>query len=372
MKKGRTELILDIGSASVGACVATFTKGEKIAVHVVERVAIQNDSGNTVGGIQTLALQALKKSLEAVAHTAHPEPEVVRVVFAAPWYASDIKVVLSESKKPLKITQATVSHALKTQRLEDSRNRRTGRHPLESVVSQIYVNGYPTALRSAVQGTELKVHLYESEADSAFVQGVTELIHNAFARIHINFQTFPFVAFATLRALREEENFTIVDIGGEITDCVIGDRDTLSYMGSFPKGTRSFVQEIANTGSTADALSRLTLFTRGELSSEQTEVFSKLFAQASASWIQGYEHVIEIARGSTPIPRTVFLMADKEALPWFEKVFSLRSQVSMTNVILVTPNFFEKHIMLEKASVYDPFLSLEALFSSMNSETMKI
>lgn len=371
MKKSRTELILDIGSASVGACVATFTKGEKIAMELVERVAIQNDSGDAVGGIQTLTLQALKKTLDAVMPTTHLDR--VRVVFAAPWYASEIKVVLSESKKPLKITQATVSHALKTERLENSRNRRTGRHPLESVVSQIYVNGYLTTLDSAVQGTELKVHLYESEADSAFVQGVTELIKSPFPRTPIDFQTFPFVAFSMIRATRDEENFTILDIGGEITDCVIGDRGALSFMSSFPKGTRSFVREIAGTGSITDALSRLTLFTRGELSPEQTEVFSKVFRDASASWIKGYERVIELARGSTPIPRTIFLMADKEALPWFEKVFSLQVGNSLVNTVLVAPNFFEKHITLEKGATHDPFLSIEALFSSVrNSEISKV
>ncbi|MBP6946056.1 MAG: hypothetical protein KBC74_00260 [Candidatus Pacebacteria bacterium] len=364
MKKSRTELILDIGSASVGACVATFRKGEKIVMHHSERVAIQNDSGDAVGGIQTLTLQALKKALDRVAHTTHLD--LVRVVFAAPWYASEIKVVLSESKKPLKITQATVSHALKTERLENSRNRRTGRHPLESVVSQIYVNGYLTTLDSAVQGTELKVHLYESEADSAFVQGVTELIKSAFPHIRISFQTFPFIAFSMLQATREEENFMILDIGGEITDCLIGDRGALSFMSSFPKGTRSFVREIAGAGSITDALSRLTLFTRGELSPEQTEAFSKVFRDASASWIKGYERVIELARESTPVPRTIFLMADKEALPWFEKIFSLRIPNSVVNTILVTPNFFEKYITLEKDTIHDPFLSVEALFASVN------
>ncbi|MES2135166.1 MAG: hypothetical protein V4449_02940 [Patescibacteria group bacterium] len=368
MKKGRTELILDIGSASVGVCVATFTKGQKPLVTHTKRVPIRTDSAEALGGIQALALEALKKNLENIPHTS--KPEVIHVVFAAPWYASEIKIVVSESDKVLKIGRATVTHAISGQRAQDAKEIRQGRCAVESAVTQIYVNGYPTALHNPVRGKQLRVHLYESEVDVAFVEAITEIVRHSVPHVPLRFHTFPFLAFATLRALSNEENFTFVDVGGEITDVGVVNRGGLNVMQSFPKGARSLARTIAGTGSLADAISRLTLFARDELSPQESEVFSKLFSTVATSWNEDYGRIQESVLKVTPMPRKTFLMADGEALAWFQKVFSARADMLQAELTLVTPHFFEEHVTLGEGGEYDSFLSLEVLFFAMKKEDL--
>ncbi len=368
MKDARTELIIDIGSASVGACLAVFKEGEKPTLTHVKRTSLQTDSRGGLDNIQALALEALKKTLSMLPDT--PRPSAIRVVFAAPWYASEIKVIVSESPKPLKIGRATVTHALEKQRSEDAKKTRRGRHLLESVVNQIYVNGYPTALHKTVQGTVLKVNLYESEADSDFVEAIQKSLQSIFRHVPQHFHTFPFVAFAALRALREEDNFILIDIGGEITDVAIGDQGALRFMGSFPKGASSLVREITGGGSYADATSRLILFVRNELSPEETATFSKIFTNSANAWNQEYGFLMESAVVNTPIPRTTFLMADKDELQWFKKVFSMRGDTMPVQTIPITSNFLEAYLSLGESGAYDSFLSLEALFFKLNEESL--
>ncbi|MES2014439.1 MAG: hypothetical protein V4437_01310 [Patescibacteria group bacterium] len=366
MNGSRTEMVLDIGSASVGACFIAFKNGEKPMLSHVKRTALRTDSGEALRGIQALAIEALKKTIEPLSHALRPD--TLEVTLGAPWYAAKIQKLVSEAEKPIRITESTVAHALLKQRAAESNDSRAERKILESVASHAKVNGYPTALKKMVRGSKLEMDLYESEADLQFVDEITTTLKNAFPHTAITFHTFPLTAFAVLRALRDEQNFTIIDVGGEITDVAFVNNDALSFMGSFPRGGLSFARAIAGKNSIADAMSHMTLFAKGELSEEETASFSKLFSAEATSWNDDYTRIMEGAIGATPIPRATFIIADKESLLWFEKVFSMRNDSFPVKPILITPDFFQEYVTLGEDSVYDSFLSLAALFFTMGQQ----
>lgn len=356
MKSAHTELIIDIGSASVGACFTSTGSDGKPVLSNVRRVSLRTDSGDVKDNIRELALKALREALENMPRM-HPGIPV-RIIFAAPWYAARLQTISLNSEKPIRIAEATVAHSVETAQKEKAITRPKGREALESLVSQVYVNGYPTALQRTVKGTSLEIHLYESEGDSDFVT----IIEKAFPRARVTFHTFPFVAFAVLRAIRDENSFAFIDVGGEITDIGIVHRSGLTTIASFPEGSLSLAREIAGGGSMADAFSRLTLFTKGELSTEGDASFSALFKKATERWESSYARVIEESLSNMPIPRTMFLMSDKEPLLWFQKIFTASREALPMRPILVTSGFFEDSVSLGENAVYDPFLCLGALF----------
>lgn len=368
MNAGSTELIMDVGSASIGVCIASGKKNENPTLSMVQRVPIGIESGEARSGIQNRALETIKKAVQGIKGA---PPKKLRVILAAPWYSAAIKTIQSEARKPARITDATVAHAVSVYRAQGEKtDTGSGRVRVESVVSQVTVNGYPTSLAEPVEGTTLKINLYESESDEQFIQGLREILVRAFPGAEISYHTFPLVSFVVLRALRDEKSFVFADIGGEITDVAIVHRDSLSFVGSFPEGVLSFARRVSGKGSIANTLSRLTLFVKNELSNDESNAFGMLFTASAGYWKTAYQKLLEAAVSDVPIPQTTFLAGDKDELEWFKKILTSTPEAFPVRPILITPDFFHGAIMLGEGALYDSFLSIGALFFHMKQNDL--
>ncbi len=197
-------------------------------------------------------------------------------------------------------------------------------------------------------------------------QGAREVALKAFPNAKVSFHSFTFVAFAVMRALRDEESFVIADIGGEITDIAVAHHDGLRFIGTFPTGTLAVVRGIAEKGSVADARSRLALFAKDELSPDETVALSQRFDAAAESWNKSYLSLLEIAVKEVAIPQTTYLFADRDELPWLEKLLNGSHGPFSSRAILITPDFFHSSISLGENATYDAFLSVASVFFSLD------
>ncbi len=352
-------LLVDIGSASVGACIAENAEGNIVVSHV-KRVSLVNVSGQNTAGITALALDALKKCLAGFERVS-PAARSAHAVLAAPWYSARLKTISIAPERPVRMDKGTVEKALHDYQEQHVEDLLAGTRRMESSVSQAYVNGYPTALLEPVMGKDLTLNVYESEADAVFLAGIEEAIRAAFAGVQTTFHSFPYAAFAVFRAYRDEQSFIIVDVGGEITDIAIVNRDGLFFLGSFPLGTLTLLRSIAGQGSIADAASRLSLYARSELSAEEEATFGALFVKARQAWSGEYRKLLENAVLEAPVPNTTFLIADKEELKWFERVLTEAESPFPIRPIIVTPDFFQSVVSLGQEGSYESFLSIAAL-----------
>jgi hypothetical protein len=208
----------------------------------------------------------------------------------------------------------------------------------------------------------MRVNHYSSEADRSFQTAITDVVKKALPAAKITFHSFTFAAFAVLRALREENNYIILDVGGEITDVAVAHHDGLRFVGTFPIGTMSVVRKIAGEGSIADAKSRLTLYAKGELSIEENAAFEKTFEEATKEWKDAYQKMLETAVNDVAIPQTTFLFADRDELPWLSSIVNGQHGLFSSRVVSITPDFFNTNMTLGEDSLYDSFLSAETVF----------
>lgn len=353
------QCLLDIGSASIGITLMEEDKHGTPVISKTARVEFAPVTEEAKEGIQTLALAAVQKALDTV--KAVPKVAQVRAVLAAPWYDAKITTINSSSQKVVRVNEGTVARAVR-EYLAKKGTLKSGPSVIESLVSQVYVNGYPTELHAPITGTSMRVNHYASEADSSLQKAITDAVKKTFPAAKISFHSFSFVAFAVLRALREENNFVILDVGGEITDVAIAHHDGLRFAGTFPIGTMSVVRAIAGKGSTADAKSRLALYAKGELSIEENAAFEKDFQAALSPWQEEYQKMLEAAVNDVAVPQTTFLFADREELPWLSSAVSGTHGAFSTRTTSVQPDFFSENIALGEEALYDPFLSAAAVY----------
>lgn len=364
-----SELVIDIGSGSIGSTVMRHEAG-KILLESSQRVQIGTGSETSRAELAKRALEALKTTLAA--YSANPHISGVHITLAAPWYDARIRSIISQaSKRPAKINRQTVLKAVREYERANAVNEATLRAPIESVVTQVYVNGYPTALKSSVIGSSLRINVYESVADGELIASMQALVRSELPRTKVTFHTFPLASFMTLRSTRDETGFVLADIGAEITDVFVVDRDSLRFLASFPIGTASIARAMSQSGSVSeDTLSRLALFGKGELSLTEMSEFKIKFDAASSGWLAEFKKIQESVVSEAPFPQTVFVIADRAELDWLPILLDSSHFEIPLRALPITPDSHSEYILLGEGGMYDAFLTLESLYLNASKKEL--
>lgn len=352
---GHQTLLVDIGSASVGGALLTEHKTGVPELSHVKRVPIGTGSEE---GKATLP-EAMKTALATLLKEYAPlmKRGTVRVVLAAPWHHAKIRTIQSSTEKPIQVSLHTIERLV--EKYKNEAPPEAGRADLEAVAVQVRVNGYPTSVTRAVEGMSVKVNLYESELDTAVKTAIGETIARELPGVSASYHSFPMIAGTALRVASVENNFTFADVGGEITDLGIVHADGIHFLASFPVGWQTIARDMP--GGAGEALTRLALYARGELSPEEQATTEAAFAKSFKPWMTACEDALKEASEQVPIPRTLFLMSDSEPLAWIEKGITNLGTMHLAPTPIDTP-LIQRLVAVGDEGVYDVFLALSALF----------
>lgn len=355
--RDHSTLLIDIGTASVSGALLSVGKHRMPHLDSVRRVPLGTGSETARDALGTHLDSALTELLTAFASST---PSAVRVVLAAPWYEARIKVVNSVSEKPVPVSQKTVLHLVGEYKNKEA--PRPGNEDIEALAVQVTVNGYPTRLSNPVSGQRIAVNFYESEVDQSTLHKLRDLILRSFPHSTISFHSFPLVSSVALRALAHEKSFMVLDVAGEVTELTVVYEDGMHFLGSFPIGYHTVARTFGGKGdAVGDALSRLALFGRGELSEDESKTEGERFLRAFTPWLDAFETSLSTAANTVPIPPRTFLISDREHLGWIRKGVELRNPF-MLAVEPVGAPFVQNKLELGEAGTYDIFLSLAGLF----------
>jgi len=355
VKKKQTKgfLLVDIGSASVGASVVHVEKGE-VVLGKVKRQAVGAGSQETRDSLEKQALTALDTLMKEYAGS-YSE---VRIVVAAPWHQAHIRTIKSKGEKPASVSVRSIEKLLETYKNEKAPAE--GNVDIEAVALQVRVNNYPTALFEPVTGTNVAVNLYESEMPKRLRGAFVEKVEAHIDTGQLAFYSFPLVSSTALRAITSESSFIFIDVGGEVTELGIMYGDAVQYLASVPVGYWTIMRTMEGK-SIGDTRSRLALWIKGELNPQETASLQEVFSKAFAPWIQEIEETLKEASALVPIPRTAFLMSDTEPALWIQKGLQEQGTMNLAPTI-ISPSSVQRFVNVGEGGVFDVFLALEALF----------
>jgi len=357
-KTGPT-LVLDIDSASVGACV--LTEGvERPTMSKVKRMPIGTGAVRETAALIPLLKEALGALLPLYADT---KPAHVFIVLASPWFRAELRTLASKSEKPVKVTAHSIERVVSEYRKKEHGD---GGHPLEAAPITVTVNGYRTLVEHSLLGTSLAITMYETATDAALVTTVTDALHTFAPHVPITWHTTPLVYAETILRLSGYEYATVVDVGGEMTDVMILSKRTLGFVGSIPEGSRSVTRTIAGKNPIADTASRLVMMTKGDLKDEERASLSESLRGASAGWKKSLNDILQEAGNTIPVPHHVFVVGERDELGWFRRVVEDSSTRGGVPTI-VMPEFFNGALAFGDGGSYDASLALAALFFHMRN-----
>lgn len=351
-------LVIDVGSASVGAAVASVShKHKTLLLEKVTRVPIGAGSKETRDQLQKQTTAALTEILKQYTEN-YSE---VHVVLAAPWHDARIRTIHSKTEKPAPVSEKSVERMV--EQYKNEAPPASGNVDVEAVAVQVQVNSYTTSLAQPVTGTHTRVNLYESEMSAALQKEFADTVGTHTHDAPIAFHTFPLVSGAALRAAMLETSFVFIDIGGEVTELGVMHSDGIHFLGSIPIGYWTLVRTMG-AEKVGDTRSRLTLLTKDELSPQETSAVAETFKQAFTPWITEFEDMLKEASALVPVPRSVFIMSDTEPAGWFKKGLADYGTMSLAPT-LVTNATVQRFVEIGDGGTFDPFLALEALFFHM-------
>lgn len=359
MAKAGPTLVLDIDSASVGACVLTDGV-ERPTLSKVKRMPIGTGAVRETAALVPLLKEALGQLLPLYADT---KPARIFTVLASPWFRAQIRTLTSKSERPVRVTENSIERVVSEYKKKEHSD---GGHPLEAVPITITVNGYRTLVEHPVLGTSLGVTMYETATDSALITTVTDALAAFAPHVPVTWHSTPLVYAETILRLSGYEYATVVDVGGEMTDVMILSKRTLGFVGSIPEGSRSVTRTIAGKNPIADIASRLVMMTKGDLKDEERASLAEALRTASAGWQKSFNEILLEAGNTIPVPHHVFVVGERDELGWFRRVVEDTSTRGGAPTV-VMPEFFNGALAFGDGGSYDASLALAALFFHMRN-----
>ncbi len=369
-------LLIDVGSASVGAALIRLGTGQVPKILVTNRESIPFQ--------ETLSserfLLAMNHTLERVLKTTqaglmgHGSPKHIFCTLSSPWFLLKSRVIRIARKENFKVTEEILSGYLDDD-IEKLKEELKETLPLkdtvviEKKIIQMKLNGYEIRNPYGQTTTEMEMVATISLSSKKVIDSIKRKVGQFFHTESLHFGVFPIVAFSTIRDIfPNEKNFLFLDVTGEATDVSLSNNDILTGALSFPRGKNFFIREISAHFWTMheEASTLFSMFLKDTLDAKRRATVSNIVLRSRSEWITRFEKVLTVLAKEGVIPHTVFLTSDSDVSRLFTDLINgAKSDSLMTNSFearYLDELIVAKFVSFESGAIRDPFLVVEALF----------
>ncbi len=379
ISKKHTELIIDVGSSSVGVAFVTYAQNELPCMLFVTRKEVLFDESIGAADILDKTANLLDIALREATTGAHfTHPDRITISLAAPWYASQVRSVrYTDNGKKFRVTKSLMEGLMQTEYKAFLKDLQASpffdalnAEIITNSLVESKINGYTVTDSLGSQGTSCVFDVYVAVASSDANKRFRELVHTYFPRArHVRFTAFGFASWLAFRNLfPHTDEYLFLDIGGEITDAMVVRNAVPVSGGSFPYGKHTMLRAFANaTGSEgAHALSLCNLYQTKMLGEKERTDIDNVLQSTRKEWHTKLETAIETIETGL-LPYKVFVTIDADCAPWFLEMLrnqALRQFVDTSqqfDVTLIDANVVQSYVTIEAQAAPDPFLILLAI-----------
>jgi cell division ATPase FtsA len=203
------------------------------------------------------------------------------------------------------------------------------------------------------------------------LEKIQESINKHFHNKDIKFSSFLMTSFAVARDMFvHEENFLLVDIGGEITDISMVKKNVLRSSISFPLGKNFFIRGIKEKLSCSldEAKSFLSLYKDGHGSESVNERLTPVVLETKKEWLKKFQESLASITNDISIPSIVFVTVDEDLALFFIETIKTEqfNQYSLTDskfkIVFLGNQALHGIVLFGDDTARDPFLILESIY----------
>lgn len=365
--KGELTLMIDIGSASVGAAVVEFFSDKRPFIHHTVRVPIAVAEKPTFNTFLPKLLTFLSKALDQeISQVKKRAIKHVHCFYASPWYTAESRTTSRTYPEQIKITQKVLDELIDVEvdnfmgKLQVAGSDEVVR-VTESHIISTRLNGYATIDPLNKKATDLSVTLFLGVIPDHVIKSVEGVIHEFVHAHDIEHHSFPLTAYSsTLDVFPHDNTFLFVDITGEVTDLYLVRDDVLEALHSFPSGRNILIRSIAEKFdvSISGAVSYIGLYASGSADDAFASQIKETIDAVQKEWKVYFTNALtEVCKGGA-VPDKTFCMVDNDV----REIFSDTVRAKSGQVVLLHQDTLDNFCDHGRAVEEDPFIIFESLF----------
>lgn len=370
-------LILDLGSASVGATLGTLnfkaTPGTCLTPLATKRQNFSASAKSTPEQFKHEVGLALAEVIQSVA--GNIKPAEIYCFLSSLYYVGAPRLIKLDEQKPFAFTNNLIKKIVdeEVEQVKEEFSRR-GWSPwsmevLEREVLQLVGNGYHLPAAKGELVNSANINLFVAGADQTLLETVRQVVRQHFTHLPLHFRSFTSASFVVMRdLLPATPSFVMVDISGEITDISIVNQGCLVGVGSFPMGYQALIKQLAESSRSnpVDIETKLTLLSKNNLPPTLASLVKSTDLLLDR-WRQDLETACRSILGDLFLPEEIVLIGENELTSLFANVLK---KTPLTNLTLGSnePVIYEVgdkllgQLCQGVAVPGDSFLLLETLF----------
>ncbi|HAT68375.1 MAG: hypothetical protein A2481_03190 [Candidatus Yonathbacteria bacterium RIFOXYC2_FULL_47_9] len=370
-------LLVDIGSASVGAALVRLEVGKPPHILLTTREDIPFQESLSSARFLSGMLHALERALKNLQsqNKGHGAPAHTFCTFSSPWIVLKNRKLRISRTEPFQVTEKNLDAFLNEdiERLKDELKETLPPADIEIIekkIIEIRLNGYEIKNPYGQTTHQMEVLATVSLSSKRVIESVERMISRFFHAPSVHFGSFPVAAFSTIRDIfPEEKNFLFVDVTGETTDVSLVANDLFMGMVSFSRGKNFFVREISSGEHTLheEAATLFRMFLRDELEGKKRSHVGDIVAQGKDEWITRFKKSLTSFTEVGMLPHKVFFTADADMASFFTGLINTLQPESLAGegfeVAYLDQLVVTKFVTFESEVVRDPFIVVEALLA---------
>ena len=370
-------VVFDLGSSSVGAALFLMRDedGPQIIYSVRETMPLKKNVkfeeflSGTIDALNTVAGKVSVAGLGA--------PKQFFCVLSSPWYSSQVRVITLKKNVPFIFTLKLADELIKKESLlfeeEYVRNmpNESKVRPIELKNMRTLLNGYATTNPLDQKTEDLEMDVFVSISPEEVLSSIEETVEKHFHLRDVRFSSFALASFTVARDMFiHQDNFSLVDIGGEITEICLVKKDALRSSISFPIGYNYFIRGVAsNLKCTLDeAKSYISLYKDDHAGGSIEKKIGPVIEKLKLDWLAKFQESLVFISNDISVSSTIFMTIDEELAKFFadtiknEQFNQYAFTESKFKVVYLGSQVFHGIAEYKKDIKHDSFITIESIY----------
>lgn len=370
--------VFNIGSSSVGGALffAQSSGIPKIIFSIVEALPVEEKMD--VNKFLSLTLQTLDSVGAKMYGAGLGAPKRIFCVLSSPWYMSQTRTINSKKNTSSIFTEKLADELIQKEIKIFSEEHAVkygdanqGIRPIELKNIKTMLNGYEALRPLGQKAKEIEMIIFISLAGEEMLSRVEETIRRHFQFETIKFSSFAMASFTVIRDMYvNQENFLLIDIGGEVTDIFLAKKNVLRESVSYPLGVNFLTRGIAaRLGCTLqEARSLISLFKDGHAEKSVAQKLELILTELKKEWLKNFQESLANLSKDISIPSTIFIIVDKTMVEFFSEIIKSEqfSQYTFTeskfDVTFLGSQALHNTAQFEESVMRDSFLVVDAVY----------
>jgi hypothetical protein len=243
--------------------------------------------------------------------------------------------------------------------------------PIELKNIKIMLNGYETSNPLDQKAKQLEMTIFVSLAPEDFLKKIENTIRSHFNFKEIKFSSFVMTSFTVVRDMYiSQENFLLIEIGGEMTDITMVKKNVLRESASFPLGRNFIIREVATAlnSTPEEAKSFISLFQDRHATSTVAKKLVSVIDKLKMEWLQKFQESLANLSRDISIPSTIYMTVSIEMADFFRQTIENEqfNQYTLTEskfkVIFFSSEIFHGKVEFEGDIARDPGLIIDTIY----------